>query len=120
MTTYLVPSSRTRNGRRRSSPRLQRLGGSGIKSPANMCIPARLASCADFLQRGKEVLGLPPDLPLLPADLPYVLSEATRHLGPRLEPLAAWVADPAAIPHGDSTHTKHLASSTGGGIGGMR
>jgi hypothetical protein len=84
----------------------QRLGGLGIKSPADMCIPARLASCADFLQRGREVLGLPPDLPLLPADLPYVLSEATRHLGPRLEPLAGWVANPGAISQGDSTHTK--------------
>ena len=84
----------------------QREGGLGIKSPEDICFPARLASCADFLQRGREVLGLPPDLTLQPADLPFVLSGVSRHLGTQMEPLAAWVADPVAIASGDSTHAK--------------
>ena len=55
----------------------QREGGLGIKSPEDIHLPARLASVADFLQRGRDVLGLPPDLALQPADLPYVLSDAS-------------------------------------------
>ena len=84
----------------------QREGGLGIKSPEDIHLPARLASLADFLQRGREVLGLPPDLALQPADLPYVLSGASRHLGAQLEPLCSWLAAPAKMTQVDATHAK--------------
>ena len=73
-----------------------------------MSIPARLASCADFLQRDHQVPGLTQDLPLTPADVPFLLSQATRHLGPRLEPLASWLANPGSIAGGCHPHQTTL------------
>ena len=52
------------------------------------------------------MFGFPDDLDLQPADLPFVLSGISRHLGPHLEPLCAWLADPTTIGKADATHSK--------------
>jgi hypothetical protein len=84
----------------------QKQGGMGIKCPKDLSVPARLASCVGFLQRGRDILCLPPDLDITPPDLGYTLDRAKAHLGSAFEPLGSWVQEPLAVAQSDAMYAK--------------
>jgi hypothetical protein len=84
----------------------QSLGGLGIRSPADMALPGRMAAMVDFARRGREALGLDPDLPLIQPDLGAVVVKMATVLGPLFQPLQDWTVDPGKIAGAEEAHAR--------------
>ena len=73
-----------------------RLGGLGISDPSEVAFPARMACSVEFIHRSAE-FGVPAEVPLVPPDFLGSVAEVRAVVGPEVDPLATWAADPLAI-----------------------